>query len=145
MKCWQKLYGNLKSARKFTFPSETVLAWTKRVDAQRDQTAEISSLHELKNFDAVTHKDNGHRDIKHASNTITRKNANTADKSINQDDLQCMLKGVTNVASSTILKQYAGGSWSSMVNAIAREDIHEQESGIKMVNINSIIPNILQL
>ena len=37
------------------------------------------------------------------------KDANTANKSINQDSAQQMVKGVTNAARSTILKWYAEG------------------------------------
>ena len=51
-------------------PSETVLAWGKRKQTQRAQTAVISSLYEMKNFDAIIHKDNRLRYTKHASNTI---------------------------------------------------------------------------
>ena len=37
------------------------------------------------------------------------KDASTVDKSINQDNTWHMVKGVTNVAKSTTLKQYAEG------------------------------------
>ena len=40
-------------------PSECVLTWTKRIEAQRVQAAVIKSLLELKNFDAILQKDEG--------------------------------------------------------------------------------------
>ena len=53
-------------------PMKLFLDWV-RVEAQRAQTVVITNLHELKNFDAITHKENRLRD-KNASNTIiTRK------------------------------------------------------------------------
>ena len=59
-----------KCGKDVTIPSETVLAWTNRVEGQRVQTVVISSLHESRNYDAITHKENRLRDKKHASNTI---------------------------------------------------------------------------
>ena len=54
-----------------TIPTETVLAWANRVEAQRTQTVVISSLHKSKkNFDAITHKDNRLRDTRHESSRI---------------------------------------------------------------------------
>ena len=69
---------NYKGANKcsddVTILSETVFAWAKRVEAQRVQTVVISSLHESKNFDAITHKEIRQRNKTHMSNTIiTRK------------------------------------------------------------------------
>ena len=100
-----------KCEENVTIPSETVLAWAKRVEAQRAQTAVISRLHELKNFDTITHKENKTQGQKHASHTkITReRDANTADKSINKDDAQCMVKGAINMARPITLKWYAEG------------------------------------
>ena len=40
-----------------TIPSELVLTWAKRIESQRAQMAVISILHEIKNFDAIMHKD----------------------------------------------------------------------------------------
>ena len=39
-------------------PSETVLVWANKVEAQRAQTVVINSLHESKNFETITHKEN---------------------------------------------------------------------------------------
>ena len=40
-------------------PSECVLTWAKRVEAQRAQEAVINGLHEVKNFDMIQQKDEG--------------------------------------------------------------------------------------
>ena len=56
-----------------TIPSESVLAWARSVEAKRVQTAVINSLHESRNFDAITHKENRVGGKKHASNTVIAK------------------------------------------------------------------------
>ena len=40
---------------------------------------------------------------------LPKRDASTADKSINQDDAQCMVKDVTTVARSATLRQFAEG------------------------------------
>ena len=83
-----------------TIPSEIVLAWTKRVEAQRVQTVVISNFHTSRNF-AITYKENRLGSKGNASNrVITKRDAGTVDKSINQDDAQHMAKG----AISTTMK-----------------------------------------
>ena len=52
-----------------------------------------------------------------------------------------MVKGMTTVARSTTFKAVCRGSQTSVVNAVEKEDIQEQEPGIKMVNINLITFN----
>ena len=51
-----------KCEENITIQSENVLTWAKRVEAQRDQKAVISSLHEARNFDAIIQKDTRNRD-----------------------------------------------------------------------------------
>ena len=51
-----------KCGEDVTIPSKTVLAWAKRVEAQRVQTVVISNPHESRNFDAIMHKENRIRD-----------------------------------------------------------------------------------
>ena len=46
-----------ESDENMPIPSEHMLIWAKRVEAQRAQGAVISSLHEVKNFDAIWQKD----------------------------------------------------------------------------------------
>ena len=62
-----------KCGEDVTIPSETVLAWAKRVEAQRVQTAVINSLCKSGNFDAIIHKENRLGSKKHASNTVIAK------------------------------------------------------------------------
>ena len=56
-----------------TIPSETVLAWGKRVEAQRVQKVVINSLCQSRNLDAITHKENWLRGKRHSSNTVITK------------------------------------------------------------------------
>ena len=51
-------------------PSDTVLAWLKKVETQRVQTGVISSLCESRNFEAITHKEVRLGNKRHASNTV---------------------------------------------------------------------------
>ena len=53
-----------------------------------------------KNFDAIIHNENRLRNKKNMQviQSSPEKDASTVDKSINQDDAQHMVKGVTNVA-----------------------------------------------
>ena len=91
-----------------TIPSETVLAWAKRVEVQRVQTVVISSLCKLRNFDAISHKQNSlWAKSMQVTQSAQKRDSSTEDKSINQDDAQCMVKGVTTVARSTTLRQCA--------------------------------------
>ena len=48
----------VKCGKYVTIPSEIILAWANRVQAQRVQTAVISSLCESRNFDVIIHKEN---------------------------------------------------------------------------------------
>ena len=99
----------------------------------------MSSLHETKSFDAIIQKDVRHTDKNpQQAHSPHKEDVNTVDNSTNQDDAWHMERGVTNVASSTILKMYAGVLGNSAVNTIEKEAKHEQEPGIKMVNINSV-------
>ena len=67
--------------------SVILLAWAKRAEVQRVQAGVISSLHESRNFDAITHKDNRLRDKNmQVTQTSPEKDANTAEKSINKDN-----------------------------------------------------------
>ena len=64
-------------------PSETVLAWANRVEAQRVKTVMISSLCELRSFDGITHKENRLRDKNmQVTQTSPEEDASTVDNSI---------------------------------------------------------------
>ena len=52
----------MKCEENITIHSENVLTCAKRVEAQRAKTAVISSLHEVKNFDAIVQRDIKHTD-----------------------------------------------------------------------------------
>ena len=56
-------------------PSENVLTWAKIVELQRAQVAEINSLYEVKNFDAILQKDEGKQRYKtsHICETVCKK------------------------------------------------------------------------
>ena len=66
----------------------------------------ISSLHETKSFDAKKTQGTMSKNPQQIHSAL-EKDVNTADKNTNQDDSQHIERGVTNVASSTILKMYA--------------------------------------
>ena len=47
-----------------TILSEHVSTWAKRIQTQRAQMVIISSLHEIKNFDTIMHKDGKERETR---------------------------------------------------------------------------------
>ena len=63
-----------KCGKDVPIPSETVLAWAKRVEAERIKATVISSLHKSRNIDAITYTEHKLREKTNANNTnITRK------------------------------------------------------------------------
>ena len=108
-----------KGGEDATIPSETVLAWAIRVGTERVQTAVISSFCKSRNFDAITHKENrlGTNSMQ-VTQSSPKGDKSTGDKSINQDDAQHMVKGVTRVAGSSTLRQFVEGPrpvWSTQL------------------------------
>ena len=122
-----------------TIPTEIVIAWAKWVEAQRVQTAVISSICKSGNFDAITHKENRLGGKKHASNTvIAKKKFKYWGQGYKPGWCPAYGKGCDNCCKINHFKAVCRGSQTSVVNTVQKEDIHEQEPGIKMVNINSI-------
>ena len=121
-----------------TIPSETVVAWAKRVEAQV-QTVVINSICKSRNFGAITHKENRLWGKKHANNTFIAKKKN---KYCGQEHKpgRCLEYGkrYDNCGKINHFKAVCRGSQINMVNIVEKENSHEQEAGIKIVNINLI-------
>ena len=118
--------------------SENVLTWAKRVEAQRAQTAVISSLNERKCFDAIVQKDVRHTDKKPTTNTFTKWRRC---KYCGQEHKlrQCLAYGKRYDKCDKLnhFKDVCRSARSSTVNTIVKEAVHKQELGIETVNINS--------
>ena len=92
------------------------------MEAQRARTLVISSLHDTKIFDATVQADVRHIDKKPTTNTFScEEDVNTVDKNINLDNAWHMESGVTNVASSTISKMYAGEQGAAQLTPLKRK------------------------
>ena len=106
-----------KCEENVTIHSENVPNWAKIVEAQRPQTAVISSLHKAKTLTKLYKKmpDTQTKDPEQINLALVE-DVNTAYKNTNWDITWFMARYVTNVASSTILKTYKevpGWMWST--------------------------------
>ena len=118
---------------------ENVLTRTKRVEFQRAQTMVMNSLHETKSFDAIVQKDVRHTDKKPIMNTFTtQRRCNYCRQEHKLTQCPVYGKRCDKCGRFNHFRDVYRSASSSVVNIIEKEAVHEQELGIKMVNINSV-------
>ena len=132
--------------RELTKCGEMLLYWVKlfwqggkRMEAQRAQAAVINCLFESKNFDVITQKESRFRNTTCTSSTvITRKRCKYC-RQIHKPGW-CLVYGkrCDKCGKLNHFKVVCRGFQSRTFNTIAKEDIYVQESGMEMVNIDSI-------
>ena len=97
----------------------------------------ISSLHEAENFDTIIQKGIKHRDKRPTTSTLsTGRRCKYCRQEHQLGWCPPYGKRCDKCGKHNHFKEVYSGPMSSVVNTIEKNTVHEQELGIKMVNIN---------